>query len=306
MPYLLLLLLVSVMYMRVNGANEGNSEWGYDAANGPDVWTGLCAKGQRQSPVDIRTENLQLIHTSDLLFVNYNATGKVQVQNSGYSAAVTGFENWSERPSISGGGLSDVYDLVQFHLHWADKDNDGSEHQIGGLHYPLELHLVHLKRGLTFAAALEKADGLAVVGVLFAKADNDTVLKPLEPALVASRFLSGNASVADFQADSILPSSRNVFYRYEGSLTTPLCSEAVVWTVLAEPLFVSENQLNVFRQFVDLHGHPMLSNRRPVMPLNERKVYLRLSGAGTHLLPATYNVFVICLVALLGKEWIRE
>ena len=295
----LLLPLVTVIYVHADGESDG---WGYDADNGPDKWEGLCATGLRQSPINIQPAKVDFMDSTELRFDNYNVTGVVNLQNTGRVISVFGFVDWLQRPSISGGGLSGDYDLVQFHFHWADVDDDGSEHRLSMLHYPLEAHLVHLKRGLSFDKAIEQPDGLAVIAVFFAKTDNDSrsALLPMEEALDYTVALNAVANVTMFRTDYLLPASTDVFYRYSGSLTTPSCSEAVIWTLLTEPLFVSREQLEMFRRHNDTRGHEMRGNRRPVMPLNGRKVYLRRSS--TYLLPSTCTTLLICMISLFYSD----
>ena len=45
--------------------------------------------------------------------------------------------------------------------------------------------------------------------------------------------------------DKFLASQTNEFYRYQGSLTTPPCSEAVVWTVFQNKNTVSSSQVKL-------------------------------------------------------------
>ena len=56
---------------------------------------------------------------------------------------------------------------------------------------------------------------------------------------------------------------RRTSWRYQGSLTTPPCTEGVAWVVLAEPLTLSAAQIDAF-------GAIYPNNRRPVQPLGER------------------------------------
>jgi carbonic anhydrase len=63
----------------------------------------------------------------------------------------------------------------------------------------------------------------------------------------------------------LLPRDREYYY-YDGSLTTPPCSEGVRWFVMKEPVELSEEQLELFKEVM---GVP---NNRPVQPINARKV----------------------------------
>ena len=66
--------------------------------------------------------------------------------------------------------------------------------------------------------------------------------------------------------DQLLPSDRHA-YRYQGSLTTPPCSEGVTWIVFSEPHQLSKQQIDDFVAIVN-------GNNRPVQPLGERKVQI--------------------------------
>ena len=57
--------------------------------------------------------------------------------------------------------------MLQLHFHWGADDSKGSEHTINGEEFPMEMHIVHKKVGLTVEDALATSDGLAVVGQMF-------------------------------------------------------------------------------------------------------------------------------------------
>lgn len=71
-------------------------------------------------------------------------------------------------PLLSGGPLKGVYEFAQLHFHWGDDDSHGSEDEIDGKSYAMELHLVFFKKEyLNSTAALDHSDGLCVLGTIF-------------------------------------------------------------------------------------------------------------------------------------------
>lgn len=69
---------------------------------------------------------------------------------------------------LSGGPLNGEYEFAQLHFHWGENDTMGSEDQIDGKTYPMEMHLVFFKTEyLNSDNALNYPDGLTVVAVLF-------------------------------------------------------------------------------------------------------------------------------------------
>jgi carbonic anhydrase len=67
---------------------------------------------------------------------------------------------------------------------------------------------------------------------------------------------------ATVQPHRLLPAGRD-FLRYEGSLTTPPCSENVDWAVLTQPIQASPAQVDALARL-----YP--SNARPLRPLHRR------------------------------------
>ena len=63
---------------------------------------------------------------------------------------------------------------------------------------------------------------------------------------------------------SLMPAALN-FWNYEGSLTTPPCTEGVSWYVMRQTVDISYKQLAAFKKLYK-------SNSRPTQPLNGRRV----------------------------------
>ena len=80
---------------------------------------------------------------------------------------------------------------------------------------------------------------------------------------VLSNMASGTASM-QFDAGKLVPPQKT-FYHYQGSLTTPPCTEGVEWVVFNTPVELSQQQIVAFRSRFP-------ANARPPQPLNGRKV----------------------------------
>ena len=218
--------------------------WGYEAENGPDVWAqlspeyGLCGAGIHQSPIDI--VNLTPAKLPPITF-NYQPTF-LNIYNTGNTIEVVYTEgSWIEVDGTK-------YHLLQFHFHAP------SEHTVVGNLYDMEMHLVH-----------KSEDGtLAVIGVLIESGSINTAFASFWHCLPSIPGESAQMKGVILNASDLLPSAKQT-YRYNGSLTTPPCSEGVKWFVLTTPIEMSHSQIAAFK--VILSG-----NNRPVQPLNGREL----------------------------------
>ena len=237
-------------------------EWGYAAENGPDVWGqlnpeySLCAEGTHQSPIDL--VNPMQTKLPIIFYEYYPATG-VDIHHNGHTIEVAYPED--SRIHIDG----THYQLLQFHFHAP------SEHTVAGKPFDMEMHLVHKS----------EEGNLAVVGLLIENGRHHPAFDPVWAYLPSTPLetqrienviidlalmLSPNKQITD-EAVKTFPST----YRYNGSLTTPPCSEGVKWIVLTTPVEMSESQIAAFKAII--HG-----NNRPVQPLNGRELLLDAPG----------------------------
>ncbi|KAL3990526.1 Eukaryotic-type carbonic anhydrase family protein [Acanthocheilonema viteae] len=273
-------------------------KFGYDEDDGPSTWRGVCQTGKRQSPVDIRAFEIEIALLDPLQFLNYELNGHIHLANNGHTVIGSGFERWGkDRPYISGGGLNGTYQLLQFHFHWSQRNDTGSEHTIASLHYPGELHLVHVKKN----PSPDEVNTIAVVAAFIRLDDHVGSLHKLKPYIQNIKMPKTELVVPGFSANSLLPERRENFYRYEGSLTTPGCDESVIWTVMADPITATPSQMRAFYQIHFASGKTG-HNWRPTQPLNNRKILFRpstmarRSTSGGVMLKPIFEIFLsICL-----------
>lgn len=205
---------------------------------------------------------------------------------------------------MQGGGLKSKYVLDQMHFHW------GSEHTVDGRRYPLELHMVHHDtRFATLSEALAAKTGVAVVGVLFhvSTKANEALENILAAVEEVADVAAKSATIPKIlRADALLPTNTSMYFRYEGSLTTPTCAESVVWTVFTHTVSISFDQAEVFKKVKSAHGSELTHNYRSLQPLNSRSlVYVApigdlegSPGAGVTIQPC---VALLLVVACLSK-----
>ena len=218
-------------------AHEAHWNYAGDAAGRPPAWGQLkpefatCSSGKRQSPIDIR-DGIRV----DLEPVRFDyKPSAFRVLDNGHTVQV----NVGPGNAIEVSGRR--FELVQFHFHRP------SEERIDGRQFEMVVHLVH-----------KDLDGrLAVVAVLLDRGPAQPIVQtvwnnlPLEKGdEVAAR---GLLNVAE-----LLPAERS-YYTYMGSLTTPPCSEGVLWMVLKAPVAVSADQIGIFARLYPMNARPIQS-----------------------------------------------
>jgi len=182
---------------------------------------------------------------------------------------------------LSGGPLSEDYQVLQLHFHWGKTNDRGSEHTYDGRAFPLEMHIVHVKsslKGVEGDPALKIIDGLAVTGFVFSIGSENAALKPLTDALSQITSSGGKINFANtgFKLnnliDPVITANNARYSTYDGGLTTPGCFEVVKWINFKTPLEISSAQLAQFRTLMDGKGKMIYDNFRSPQPLNGRTV----------------------------------
>jgi carbonic anhydrase len=224
----------------------GEVHWSYEGENGPQNWGklkpefNLCAIGKRQSPIAIRDDATLLGPAEPIRFIYTPSRGTVVNNGHTIQVDVEGENSITVRGS--------TYKLLQFHFHTP------SEEMINSKRYPMVAHLVHKN----------DAGQLAVVAVLLEQGEPNPLIDTVWTYLPLDTNDRVSIPEGLLDLNQLLPSDQR-YYQFIGSLTTPPCTEGVLWMVLKQPLRLSPAQFRVFSQLFPL-------NARPVQPLNGRPV----------------------------------
>lgn len=301
----------------------GGVDWSYEGTYSPDEWHLVyphCG-GVKQSPINIISTDVILNSSllTPFVFTNYNTTkinSTFNITNNGHTVQVDVTDGFFE---ITGSGLADTYVTKQFHFHWGKNDTRGSEHLIDGKHFPMEMHIVHYnKKYDNFSNAVNQTlDGLAVLGFLFeivptmndTKWGNNSAFQMLIDNFDNISYKGQNTSIDAFPIEQLIPTDLGMFYRYEGSLTTPPCYESVQWTVFKETIKITEDQLSMFRNRLYENSNEtseqvnISDDFRPVQCLASRKVYASDASLKTYTtVPPVFYVTKIVYVPSTGTR----
>ncbi|MBU0961140.1 MAG: carbonic anhydrase family protein [Proteobacteria bacterium] len=227
------------------GASGQDTHWGYSGHEGPEFWGDLshdyaiCKTGKNQSPIDV--DSLVEAELSPIVF-QYNAV-PLDIVNNGHTVQV----NYAPGSTITVNGHT--YNLLQFHFHTP------SENTVKGQFFAMEAHLVHS----------DDAGNLSVVGVMFEEGAENPFLAGIWSHMPEKAGVSKSLPEVTLNVKDMLPSNKS-YYRFNGSLTTPPCSEGVNWMLLQNPVPVSRAQADKF--------HTLMGgdNNRPVQPVNARPI----------------------------------
>ncbi|KAM4019413.1 carbonic anhydrase 7-like [Anomaloglossus baeobatrachus] len=269
---------IGMLYL-VLGCNATGT-WCYEEEEcDPSTWPEhfeSCG-GNSQSPINIVTSQVQVNPNLGPIQISSSSfPSSFVITNTGHTVEVV----LSSQHVLSGAGLEDDYLLAAFHLHFGSSPfaGVGSEHVINGQAYPLEIHFVFYNTKYdNLSDAREQPDGLAVVGVHFEIGYENYVLNGLISALpeVAHK---GQSTTLAIDLREMIPRSVVSYYKYQGSLTTPPCSENVSWHVIRTPAQLSQAQYEAITSLYRTESDAdeqigLVNNFRPFQPLNGRTVY---------------------------------
>jgi carbonic anhydrase len=245
---------LSLMTASLVAASGGDSvKWGYAGPEGPHNWGRLapefeiCESGKNQSPIDL-TGFIE----ADLPPIQFNYdTLSTEIVYDRRASEVVNTGHSLQTDDVGGASIEvsgQVFELRQFHFHTP------SENQIEGKSFAMEAHLVHEGPNRS----------LAVVAVLFEAGEENPAIAKLW-AQMPRKAGDRQTMPGRFSASELLPANKD-YYRFNGSLTTPPCTEGVWWFVMKEPLTVSQAQVD---SFLEVMHH---ENNRPVRPVNARPI----------------------------------
>ena len=213
--------------------------WGYEGAMGPESWGNdfpTCARGKAQAPLNIKGPFEKALFNVTPDYKN----GPLKIINNGHTIQV------NVPPGSKLRIDSQPFELVQFHFHRP------SEEQINGKPSAMVAHFVH-----------KNSEGrLAVLGVLLKEGNENPGIKTLWTHAPAKEGPEVSPEGVMFNPGNLLPREYE-FYSYEGSLTTPPCTEGVRF-------FILKSQVNISREQVE--AFPFKKNARPVQPQNGRAI----------------------------------
>jgi len=238
--------VLAAAWMYTPFALAAHGHWGYgEDASGPRHWGELsteferCGDGVNQSPIDIAATISAVLWPIQF---EYKSASE-RILNNGHTIEV----------EISPGSGITVehhhFSLKQFHFHTP------SENTVEGKSFPLEAHFVHA----------DEQGNLAVVSVLFAEGKANAMIDTLWQRMPEEAGQSDELSLTQEDWTKLLPADKQ-YYRFNGSLTTPPCSEGVRWLLLKSHPQVSQAQA---ARLLKVLGHP---NNRPVQARNARVV----------------------------------
>ena len=238
---LLTLLALSASLVLNPAIASDDVHWSYDGKDGAKHWGELdakfkaCSEGLNQSPI-----NLRGFVEAELPAIKFNYSLKSnEILNNGHTIQI----NMDAGSTIEVDGIT--FELKQFHFHTP------SENNINAKSFPLEAHFVH---------ASAKGE-LAVVAVMFEVGESNKALEVLWekiPLNAGDKHTEVTNSV-----DALLPKNKD-YYRFNGSLTTPPCTEGVRWLVMKESISFSDAQFKLFQKVMK---YP---NNRPIQATNAR------------------------------------
>ncbi|KAJ3700173.1 hypothetical protein LUZ61_003878 [Rhynchospora tenuis] len=238
--------------------SEGPMRFGYTGEMGPSHWGNLspdyamCSKGKHQSPINIEKKHVVYNPKLEPLQMHYTTSNATLVDN--HINVMVRYNNSVDYVMVNG----KQYRLKQMHWH------SPSEHTIDGERFAVELHMVHAN----------DEGNITVLANLYRYGRRDPFLDKIKgkvDELAKAVRAKGDQAQVQVGRMHMTPLRRHChkYVRYIGSLTTPPCTENIIWNVLLKVREMSRGQAEELRSILE-EGFKI--NSRPTQPLNGRIV----------------------------------
>ncbi|KAK7868915.1 hypothetical protein R5R35_014225 [Gryllus longicercus] len=258
------------MFLGISSAEDA-----WDGTEDPEDWPKTFPEcgGKKQSPITILQAKSEDWTPTDrknkkfeMKFDGYDKEASVEAYNTGYLANITFKNSSSEKPRITltQNGETVEYYLTNIDFHWE------SEHGFYGRRSDFETQMWHRN--------LDKNRVIALAYLINECSDSEEEeeLNMYQELVVAQDIVEyGNSYSYTEVPKTFMPRNYQCgYFMYEGSFTTPPCTEGVTWFVYRKTLCLSEIVINAFKTMQNKNGKRIESNNRPFQENDPELVYL--------------------------------